>query len=73
MCFDKNINGNKDDKFLEVWLASCVTVRETHFTWCFVNSQRTEISLKYINFIDKIKQIFYLQVRNSITHLRMIS
>jgi hypothetical protein len=29
MCFDRNINGNKDGKILEV---SCVTVRETHFS-----------------------------------------
>ena len=32
MCLDRNINGNKDDKILEVWLVSCVTVRETHFS-----------------------------------------
>ena len=31
MCFDRNINGNKDVKFLECDYLSCVTVRETHF------------------------------------------
>ena len=33
MCFDRNINGNKDVTILEVWLMSCVTVRETHFSF----------------------------------------
>ena len=33
MCLDKNINGNKDEKTLEVLLMSCVTVCETHFSW----------------------------------------
>ena len=32
MCLDRNINENKDGKFLEVILLSCVTVRETHFS-----------------------------------------
>ena len=32
MCFDRNINGNKDIKFLECDYLSCVTVRETHFS-----------------------------------------
>ena len=31
MCFDRNINGNRDVKFL-VWLFACATVHETHFT-----------------------------------------
>ena len=31
MCSDRNINGNKDVKFLECDYLSCVTVRETHF------------------------------------------
>ena len=31
MCFDRNINENKDGKILEVLLVSCVMVRETHF------------------------------------------
>ena len=32
MCFDRNINGNKDVKFLECDYLSCVMVRETHFS-----------------------------------------
>ena len=37
MCFDRKINGNKDGKiFWEVWLMSCVTVRETHFSENFI-------------------------------------
>ena len=32
MCFDRNINGNRDDKILECDYLSCVTVRETHFS-----------------------------------------
>ena len=31
MYFDRNINGNRDVKFLECDYLSCVTVRETHF------------------------------------------
>ena len=31
MCFDRNINGNKDVKFLESDCLPCVMVRETHF------------------------------------------
>ena len=33
MCFDRNINENKDEKnFGSVISESCVTVRETHFS-----------------------------------------
>ena len=32
MCFDRNINGNKDVKFLECDYLSCVMVCETHFS-----------------------------------------
>ena len=32
MCFDRHINGNRDDKFLECDYFSCVAVRETHFS-----------------------------------------
>ena len=31
MCFDRNINENKDVKILEVRLVSCAMVRENHF------------------------------------------
>ena len=41
MCFDRNINGNKDDKLLEVYLVSCVTGRETHF-----NDESIEIGIR---------------------------
>ena len=32
MSSDRNINGNKDVKFLECDYLSCVTVSETHFS-----------------------------------------
>ena len=32
MCFDRNINENKDVEFLECDYLSCVTVLETHFS-----------------------------------------
>ena len=35
----------------------------------YVNSQNTAISLNPIHFINKIKIILYMQIRNSITHL----
>jgi hypothetical protein len=39
----------------------------------YVNSQSKAISLKTIPFIDKIKLILYLQVKNSLTSLTIIS
>jgi hypothetical protein len=31
MCFDRNINGNRDVKLECDYLFACATVRETHF------------------------------------------
>ena len=33
MCFDRNINGNKDVKFLGVWLIAWALICETHFSF----------------------------------------
>ena len=31
MCFDRNINGNRDIKIFGLWLIACARVHETHF------------------------------------------
>ena len=37
-----------------------------------INSQNKAISLKHINFLDKLKLILYQWVRNSTTHLTLV-
>ena len=57
MCFDRNINGNKNGKILEVWLVSCVTVRATHFNFYYANHNQENV--KYIK-AKGYKNIFFL-------------